>query len=598
MVSSAHQHAGGVPALPPNAPLVRLAANIGGIRHEAESSLPVLLIGSRRDCHLPIADTEISKVHAAICNNGSDILVCDLRSRAGTFLNGKRILAGTIRPGDRLRVGPIEISTEFLRAPAGWNGRRNPLQSGMAPQPFPYALTVCGNSGPVTLPHQPAVIGRRNNCDVILDTPDVSLAHALLFMVGSRPMICDLGSRSGTLVNGERVALVPVQDGDELTIGGEKLTIRWSGPQPSAETAQAYAASPQPVQAVPVAAAPAVAARATPAVPFGSPAAAAGLQLPETPDLASMLKGDPLSDLGNLEQFVTGVQAQLLKLRAELNERSAELSAREDSLAGRAEELASERAALDTERRELGDVRTALEVDRAEVDRKRGALAAATKEIQQRSQQITLEQTQLEAARQQLDSQRSKLVAEQAERQRRLADAEQAARQREAAIAAREKQIEELVKQREATARARLEQAQQALAQREAALATRLQQLEQREQALAQRELTLEQREQQVALRETASLEAANKIQHIKQALASAAAAFGTMEMPGAAAAAELSPPDAAAAKKNAPQLAATSTRESVAGGLPAPLVDRPLFAAQQQKAAQAARGLPPSPPV
>lgn len=578
MVSSAHQHAGGVPALPPNAPLVRLAANIGGIRHEAESSLPVLLIGSRRDCHLPIADTEISKVHAAICNNGSDILVCDLRSRAGTFLNGKRILAGTIRPGDRLRVGPIEISTEFLRAPAGWNGRRNPLQSGMAPQPFPYALTVCGNSGPVTLPHQPAVIGRRNNCDVILDTPDVSLAHALLFMVGSRPMICDLGSRSGTLVNGERVALVPVQDGDELTIGGEKLTIRWSGPQPSAETAQAYAASPQPVQAVPV--------------------AAAGLQLPETPDLASMLKGDPLSDLGNLEQFVTGVQAQLLKLRAELNERSAELSAREDSLAGRAEELASERAALDTERRELGDVRTALEVDRAEVDRKRGALAAATKEIQQRSQQITLEQTQLEAARQQLDAQRSKLVAEQAERQRRLADAEQAARQREAAIAAREKQIEELVKQREATARARLEQAQQALAQREAALATRLQQLEQREQALAQRELNLEQREQQVALRETASLEAANKIQHIKQALASAAAAFGTMEMPGAAAAAELSPPDAAAAKKNAPQLAATSTRETVAGGLPAPLVDRPLFAAQQQKAAQAARGLPPSRPV
>lgn len=63
----------------------------------------------------------------------------------------------------------------------------------------------------------------------MLDTPDVSLAHALVCLVAGRPAICDLGSRSGTLVNGQRTDLAWLADGDQVEIGGERLTVRWRG---------------------------------------------------------------------------------------------------------------------------------------------------------------------------------------------------------------------------------------------------------------------------------------------------------------------------------------------------------------------------------
>ena len=48
----------------------------------------------------------------------------------------------------------------------------------------------------------PAVIGRRQACRVLIDTPDVSLAHALLLTINECPAVMDLGSRSGTFING------------------------------------------------------------------------------------------------------------------------------------------------------------------------------------------------------------------------------------------------------------------------------------------------------------------------------------------------------------------------------------------------------------
>jgi pSer/pThr/pTyr-binding forkhead associated (FHA) protein len=181
----------------------------------------VTLIGSRLDCNLPVNDPRVSKVHAALVHTGHSLLICDLCSRGGTFRNGQPVHVATLRAGDVLHVGPAQITVESLAlTPDDAAGAPSECPPG-TPPPFPLKLgghTLDLTSGTV-------ILGRRSTCEIILDTPDASLAHALVFAYQGRPFVYDLGSRSGTFVNGRRIQLAPLHDGDCLTVGGERHVV-------------------------------------------------------------------------------------------------------------------------------------------------------------------------------------------------------------------------------------------------------------------------------------------------------------------------------------------------------------------------------------
>jgi pSer/pThr/pTyr-binding forkhead associated (FHA) protein len=185
-----------------------------------ETTRLVTLIGSRRDCDLPLNDPEVSKIHCAIVHTGRGLLVCDLCSRTGTFVNGQPIRVVPLVAGDTLRVGPVEIALEFLTPtmpnPAEPAGPPAPVELRLGEQCFNLAETA-------------VIIGRRHTCGLVLDTPDVSLAHALVFAHQDQPVVFDLGSRSGTLLNARRIRLAPLQHGDRVGIGGETLIAQVPG---------------------------------------------------------------------------------------------------------------------------------------------------------------------------------------------------------------------------------------------------------------------------------------------------------------------------------------------------------------------------------
>ncbi len=62
-------------------------------------------------------------------------------------------------------------------------------------------------------------IGRRVTSDIVLDDSTVSRRHALVLDRGGGAVIADDRSLNGVFVNGERVDLRALDDGDELTIG-------------------------------------------------------------------------------------------------------------------------------------------------------------------------------------------------------------------------------------------------------------------------------------------------------------------------------------------------------------------------------------------
>src|SRR5687768_262066 len=72
------------------------------------------------------------------------------------------------------------------------------------------------------------LIGRRASNHVVIDDPAVSRIHAWIDTAGRQFCVTDAGSRTGTFVNGQRVAggRVPLRHGDRITVGPASLTFR------------------------------------------------------------------------------------------------------------------------------------------------------------------------------------------------------------------------------------------------------------------------------------------------------------------------------------------------------------------------------------
>jgi hypothetical protein len=329
-----------------------------------------------------------------------------LCSRCGTFVNGERVSNAALQPGDELHVGPISVEVRFLEAPdesAAAGAEAD--QGGLA---LPSPLQLSGAERQYELTMLPAVIGRRHACQILLDTPDVSLAHALLFTIEGCPAVFDLGSRSGTVLNGSRVTLAWLRDGDRICIGGEELTLSWTGPQapPAEATAARNARAVDPVQNVN----DAMRCESVSFAESGSAGAAA-------------------------RKEVKGPQARPRKRPAARVGREA-----------RSEALEAEWARLAAESQRL--------------ERQAAELRAAAAELEQ-------DRAWFEAQRKQFQRERAEFVARQAEAERRFADHEKVLRElreREAALAEAEQEIvkrqAELAKREAANAEAvrRIEQ--------------------------------------------------------------------------------------------------------------------------------------------
>ena len=81
-----------------------------------------------------------------------------------------------------------------------------------------------GNTLPVT--HWENVIGRRKDCDIVIDCDTVSKNHAVLTRYDDGSWtIRDVGSHNGVLVNGEKVRIAALLPGDTINIGGIDLTL-------------------------------------------------------------------------------------------------------------------------------------------------------------------------------------------------------------------------------------------------------------------------------------------------------------------------------------------------------------------------------------
>lgn len=71
------------------------------------------VIGRSPEADARIEEAWVSRVHCAIDREGQALLVRDLHSRNGTFVNGRRVEVTQLRPGDRLTVGASTFAVDY-----------------------------------------------------------------------------------------------------------------------------------------------------------------------------------------------------------------------------------------------------------------------------------------------------------------------------------------------------------------------------------------------------------------------------------------------------------------------------------------------------
>ena len=100
------------------AKLVVLSAGMTGRTQELKAEKTT--VGRVEDNTFQITEPSVSSHHCEVLLRGSDVVIRDLNSTNGTYINGEKVTERVMKPGQILRLGQVELrlETDAPAAPA------------------------------------------------------------------------------------------------------------------------------------------------------------------------------------------------------------------------------------------------------------------------------------------------------------------------------------------------------------------------------------------------------------------------------------------------------------------------------------------------
>jgi ABC transport system ATP-binding/permease protein len=192
-----------------------------------------VVLGRSRSADLPLNDLSVSRHHCALTAKPDGVHLQDLDSASGTFING-RPMNGEVKlnDGDRIRLGNTTL--RFVNGEP--KSKPPPLGSRTNSDP---ELTLVGRAQALspssqTIPsaqciplRERLVIGRDPECDVPLESRDISRRHAEIRFESGAYTIRDLTSTNGTFLDGREVTgRMPLSEGSRVRVGPYTFQVR------------------------------------------------------------------------------------------------------------------------------------------------------------------------------------------------------------------------------------------------------------------------------------------------------------------------------------------------------------------------------------
>ena len=111
--------------------------NQGMTGRSIELTVERTTVGRVEENTVQLADASVSSRHAEILLRGTDIVIRDLNSTNGTFINNEKISEATLKPGQTLRFGQVEIKIDDGKPVGGPSAPAYAAPSSAAPAPAP-----------------------------------------------------------------------------------------------------------------------------------------------------------------------------------------------------------------------------------------------------------------------------------------------------------------------------------------------------------------------------------------------------------------------------------------------------------------------------
>jgi len=174
--------------------------------------------GVEADLRVPENLRFVSGQHAEVQKETTGYFIRDLNSTNGTLVNNQ-----LLQPDQDYAIGNesiIRIGDDNYGVSVGITFY-NPRETADSVAGFMQAAQATRIEQTSML-----LIGRLENCDIVLDSPEVSRRHAIIRQVGDVYSLEDLGSSNGTYVNDEQIKQTELHEGDLIQISNYRLLFQ------------------------------------------------------------------------------------------------------------------------------------------------------------------------------------------------------------------------------------------------------------------------------------------------------------------------------------------------------------------------------------
>ncbi|NNG27123.1 MAG: FHA domain-containing protein [Ignavibacteriaceae bacterium] len=177
------------------------------------SSTPrILTVGRSPQSDIVIDNKNVSSSHAQFKIINKEIILDDVGSTNGTYVNGEKITSLKVTANDTIKFSKQHTFD--------WKQLEKLINTAQ-----PDKTKGAGRVHTKIKERDVITIGRSSDNDLVINNIKVSRKHAKLKKSANEWFIEDLGSSNGTFLNGEKVKAAKVTLKDVLTIGGIPLNI-------------------------------------------------------------------------------------------------------------------------------------------------------------------------------------------------------------------------------------------------------------------------------------------------------------------------------------------------------------------------------------